>query len=67
MPSAESMDKMAAYGIAITQQPNFTYTLDGRYSEYLADRVYAELPSGCVYKGTVQRRDHLSWHAKSYA
>jgi hypothetical protein len=35
MPSAESMDKMAEYGIAITQQPNFTYTLDGRYSEYL--------------------------------
>jgi len=40
MPSAESMDKMAAYGIAITQQPNFTYTLDGRYSEYLdGDRL----------------------------
>lgn len=35
MPSAETMDKMAAYGIAITQQPNFTYTLDGRYSAYL--------------------------------
>ncbi|MCH8302922.1 MAG: amidohydrolase [Proteobacteria bacterium] len=40
MPSAESMDKMAAYGIAITQQPNFTYTLDGRYSAYLdGDRL----------------------------
>ncbi len=40
MPSADSMDKMAAYGIAITQQPNFTYTLDGRYSEYLdGDRL----------------------------
>jgi hypothetical protein len=40
MPSAESMDKMAEYGIAITQQPNFTYTLDGRYSEYLdGDRL----------------------------
>jgi len=40
MPSAESMDKMAAYSIAITQQPNFTYTLDGRYSEYLdGDRL----------------------------
>jgi len=40
MPSAESMDKMAAYDIAITQQPNFTYTLDGRYSEYLdGDRL----------------------------
>lgn len=35
MPSAETMDKMAAYGIAISQQPNFTYTLDGRYSAYL--------------------------------
>jgi len=40
MPSADSMDKMAAYGIAITQQPNFTYTLDGRYSAYLdGDRL----------------------------
>ncbi len=40
MPSAETMDKMAAYGIAITQQPNFTYTLDGRYSAYLdGDRL----------------------------
>ena len=40
MPSAEAMDKMAAYGIAITQQPNFTYTLDGRYSAYLdGDRL----------------------------
>lgn len=40
MPSAETMDKMAEYGIAITQQPNFTYTLDGRYSEYLdGDRL----------------------------
>ena len=40
MPSAASMDKMAEYGIAITQQPNFTYTLDGRYSEYLdGDRL----------------------------
>ena len=40
MPSAESMDKMADYNIAITQQPNFTYTLDGRYSEYLdGDRL----------------------------
>ncbi len=35
MPSAETMDRMADYGIAITQQPNFTYTLDGRYSAYL--------------------------------
>jgi hypothetical protein len=35
MPSAESMQKMATYGIAITQQPNFTYTLEGRYADYL--------------------------------
>lgn len=31
MPSAETMKLMAANGIAITQQPNFTYTLEGRY------------------------------------
>ncbi len=35
MPSAETMNKMAEYGIAITQQPNFTYTLEGRYVAYL--------------------------------
>ena len=35
MPSTETMDKMADYGIAITQQPNFTYTLEGRYDDYL--------------------------------
>ena len=35
MPSTETMDKMADYGIAITQQPNFTYTLEGRYVDYL--------------------------------
>jgi len=40
MPSAETMRKMAEYGIAITQQPNFTYTLEGRYVEYLdGDRL----------------------------
>lgn len=40
MPSSESMRKMAEYGIAITQQPNFTYTLEGRYVDYLdGDRV----------------------------
>jgi len=45
MPSAEAMDKMAAYDIAITQQPNFTYTLDGRYSEYLdGDRLQHNNP-----------------------
>jgi predicted amidohydrolase YtcJ len=35
LPSAETMETMAADGIAITQQPNFTYTLEGRYVEYL--------------------------------
>ena len=30
-PSDETMVKMAAHGINITQQPNFTYTLEGRY------------------------------------
>jgi predicted amidohydrolase YtcJ len=40
MPSSESMRKMAEYGIAITQQPNFTYTLEGRYVDYLdGDRL----------------------------
>jgi predicted amidohydrolase YtcJ len=31
MPDTETMEDMAANGIAITQQPNFTYTLEGRY------------------------------------
>ena len=31
MPDPETMVDMAAHGIAITQQPNFTYTLEGRY------------------------------------
>lgn len=35
MPSDEAMQKMAEYGIGITQQPNFTYTLEGRYVDYL--------------------------------
>ncbi|MBX3707842.1 MAG: amidohydrolase family protein [Pseudomonadales bacterium] len=35
MPSTETMALMAGNGIAITQQPNFTYTLEGRYSTYL--------------------------------
>ncbi|MBL4574381.1 MAG: amidohydrolase family protein, partial [Gammaproteobacteria bacterium] len=30
-PSDATMEKMAEYGIHITQQPNFTYTLEGRY------------------------------------
>jgi predicted amidohydrolase YtcJ len=30
-PSDATMDKMAQHNILITQQPNFTYTLEGRY------------------------------------
>jgi predicted amidohydrolase YtcJ len=30
-PSDETMETMAEHGIHITQQPNFTYTLEGRY------------------------------------
>jgi predicted amidohydrolase YtcJ len=40
MPSVQTMQAMAANGISITQQPNFTYTLEGRYAEYLdGDRL----------------------------
>lgn len=35
MPSLATMDLMAQHGIAITQQPNFLYSLEGRYVEYL--------------------------------
>lgn len=35
MPSMATMQTMASHGIAITQQPNFTYTLEGRYVAYL--------------------------------
>ncbi len=35
MPSAKTMQAMAANNIWVTQQPNFTYTLEGRYVEYL--------------------------------
>ena len=34
-PSDATMETMAQHGIAITQQPNFTYTLEGRYVENL--------------------------------
>jgi predicted amidohydrolase YtcJ len=34
-PPDETMRQMAEHGIAITQQPNFTYTLEGRYAEHL--------------------------------
>jgi predicted amidohydrolase YtcJ len=34
------MEQMAAHDIAITQQPNFTWTLEGRYTDYLdGDRL----------------------------
>ena len=40
LPSAETMEAMAEHDIAITQQPNFTYTLEGRYVDYLdGDRL----------------------------
>ncbi len=35
MPSTATMQKMGRMGIAISQQPNFTYTLEGRYNAYL--------------------------------
>lgn len=35
MPDEATMKSMAANDIWITQQPNFTYTLEGRYSTYL--------------------------------
>ncbi len=38
MPRPATMDAMAANGIAITQQPNFTYTLEGRYVANLDGR-----------------------------
>jgi len=35
MPSTATMQTMATNDIWISQQPNFTYTLEGRYSTYL--------------------------------
>ena len=34
------MQQMATYNIHIAQQPNFTYTLEGRYSEHLDGERY---------------------------
>ena len=34
-PPAETMRTMATHNIHIAQQPNFTYTLEGRYAEHL--------------------------------
>ncbi len=39
-PPAETMQKMATWNIHIAQQPNFTYTLDGRYAEHLEGERY---------------------------
>ncbi len=36
-PSDETMRLMAANQIGITQQPNFTWTLEGRYAAYLGE------------------------------
>jgi hypothetical protein len=39
-PPAATLDKMVANEIWISQQPNFTYTLEGRYVDYLdGDRL----------------------------
>lgn len=39
-PPVETLELMAEHGIAIAQQPNFTYTLEGRYVENLdGDRL----------------------------
>ena len=36
-PPPEVMELMGEHNILITQQPNFTYTLEGRYVEYLEE------------------------------
>ena len=38
MPDEQTMSDMADHGISITQQPNFTYTLEGRYVANLDGR-----------------------------
>ena len=37
-PPEETYRKMASHGISIAQQPNFTYTLEGRYRDNLEGR-----------------------------
>ena len=39
-PPAETLRKMADWNIHVAQQPNFTYTLDGRYAEHLEGERY---------------------------
>lgn len=41
MPDNATMATMAADGIGIVQQPNFTYSLEGRYRAYLPDAALA--------------------------
>ena len=44
-PPAETMQKLADHNIHIAQQPNFTYTLEGRYAEHLeGDRYQTNNP-----------------------
>jgi predicted amidohydrolase YtcJ len=44
-PPAETMQRMATHNIHIAQQPNFTYTLEGRYAEHLdAERYQTNNP-----------------------
>ena len=44
-PPVETLDLMAQYNIAIAQQPNFTYTLEGRYVANLdGDRLARNNP-----------------------
>lgn len=40
-PPVETMRRMADWNIHVAQQPNFTYTLDGRYAEHLDGERYA--------------------------
>ncbi len=39
-PPVETMRQMADWNIHIAQQPNFTFTIDGRYAEHLAGERY---------------------------
>ncbi len=44
-PPTPTLDLMAEHGIAIAQQPNFTWTLEGRYAEHLdGDRLARNNP-----------------------
>jgi hypothetical protein len=40
-PAPETLSLMAKHGVAIAQQPNFTYSLEGRYRTYLPDEALA--------------------------